>query len=138
MPRKGADAERLDILEEHVHSEQNVYPTLADPVTLTAGAGAWTLGNYAEVVPASTITKMFDIHGLDISAPSANEDYEIYLYAGTTFIGSVSFTRTNNFVNSIHVPMTTPKIAANSQIQAKLADGTGELTCKVKIYYHTY
>ena len=61
------------IFEEHIHSAQKVYPTLADGVTLTGHATAWTLGAIVEIIPVNTITSVFDIHYLNIGAASVTD-----------------------------------------------------------------
>jgi len=128
----------LDRLDEHIHSEQKVYPTGAAPVTATSGVGAWTLGSYAEIVPVNTITTQFDLRWIVISEPSGNEDYELVLYAATTEIARIPFTRVAVFDQSVNLPLQTPILPANTQIQAKIMDGTGSLTAKVKLLYHIY
>lgn len=137
---KPTNEDYVHVLHDHAHSAQNIYPTGAAPVQLTSGVGAWALGTITEIVPASTITSDFDIHWMDISNPDTNGDYEIELYygAGDTFAARVAFTRTGVFTGSITKPVTTILIPANSRIRAKMQDGSGESTAKVKIYYHTY
>lgn len=131
---------RTRLLNEHVHSAQKVWRTETVPITLTSGSGSWTLGSFATVVVAGQITDDFDIHWAIISNPNTNEDYEIAFYYGDTDIscGRLCFTRSNNFVNSISVPLQTPVILANSRIRAKMADGSGDSVAKMKILYHTY
>ena len=132
----------LHLLDEHVHSTSHVYPTLAAGVTVTGGAGAWGLGAYAEIVPVNTITERFDIHWMAIEGASAEDVYEIVLYAGTTEIGRARFAVT--ITAGLHPVMSpivfqTPIVAANSQIQAKVASsGGGADTVTVSIHYHTY
>ena len=122
------------------HSGINVYPTLADSVTVTSNAAAWTLGGFAEVVPINTITAEFHIHRVAVSAASANGEYELVLYNGTTEIGRVSFSRTDKKDDIEGLIFSTEHIAADSQIQAKLAfsGGGGAKTAKVKIWYHDH
>lgn len=125
--------------EEHVHSASKVYPTLAAGVTLTAGA-AWTLGAFAEIVPASTITSEFDIHHISVEALSAVEVYEIVLYygAGDTECARVRATKAAALEGTLNVPVQTVLIPANSRIRAKVATAGGGDTCDISIFYHTY
>jgi hypothetical protein len=131
----------LHTIEEHFHARQRVYPPAANPVVLTAinGVGSWSNGAWVQVVPLTTITNTFDVHHLDISAISANEDFEIDIANGTTVIATISFTRGGVQSQSVSRPVETDIQAANSQIQARLRSGAdnGE-TCGIKIWYHEY
>jgi hypothetical protein len=132
----------IEILLDHIHMPCKVYPTLADGVTVTADATAWTLGAFVVVVPASTITAGFDIHHISVEALSANDIYELVLYSGAdlseTEIGRVRFTKNANQDGTMDVPFQTPINAANSQIKAKLATNAGSSTADISIFYHTY
>jgi hypothetical protein len=134
-------ADRCHLIEEHVHNESAVYPTLAAGVTVTGHADAWTLGAYAEIVPASTITGVFDIHFINVEDASADDIYELVLYEVTTEIARVRFVvDTSVFGGGLpSIPIITPIIAANAQIQAKLATSAGGSdTAVVSVHYHTY
>jgi len=121
------------------HHEQKVYPTLANSVQVTADAAAWTLGNYAEIVAANVITGEFHIHHICILGASANGEYELVLYAGTTEIARVTFTRTDKKDDVEGLDIIAPHCAANAQIQAKLASGNLVAdTAKFKIWYHLH
>ena len=129
----------VDILRDHTHSAQMVHPTLANAITVTAGAVGWTLGGAATVVAGSAIGTDFDIHYVVVSAISANENYELHLYDDGAEVCRIAFSRSNNFSSELPVPCQTPIIAADSVITAKLATvGGGEETCTVKIVYHVY
>lgn len=132
-----------ETLLDHVHSESKVYPTLANGVTVTAAAGAWTLGSFAEIFPASTITSDFDIHYIGVENISANDVYELVLYSGPVAseieIGRVRFAKNTNLEGTINQPFQTPIILANERIAAKLASqGGGSDTVTISIFYHTY
>lgn len=132
----------LHLASEHIHSVAKVYPTLAAGVTVTTAAGAWTLGNYAQIVPASTIASRFDIHWINVEAASNDDTYELVLYAATTEIGRVRFTVSLTAGGRVLLPpmfFQCPIVAANSQIQAKLACSAGGAeTVDISIHYHTY
>jgi len=130
----------LEILEDHAHKPSQVYPALADPVTLADGGAAWTQGALTEIIPASTITDIFDIHFAFVSEPDANDDYQIDFYYGAsdTWLCNIAFSRSGVWSSSISLPVQSPRVAANSRIRAKLATGDGGRTCKVKVYYHDY
>ena len=127
----------VETLNDHVHKASKVYPTLAGGTVVTAGA-AWTLGAFAEVVPASTIGTDFDIHHICIEALSAVEVYEIVLYAATTEIGRVRVVKTANLEGTQNIPIQTPIIAADTQIQAKVATAGGADTATISLFYHVY
>ena len=68
---------------EHIHSAQEVYPSLADGVSLTTGAGDWGLGTITEIVPINTITSEFDIHEVLVEdVNTQDKTYELVLYYG--------------------------------------------------------
>lgn len=134
-------AARTETLLDHVHHQSYVYPTLANGVTITGGA-AWTLGNFTEIVPASTITSDFDIHHVSIEAISANDVYELVLYKGALAseveIGRVRFTKNAALDATLNVPMQTPIVDANERISAKIASATGSDTATISLFYHIY
>jgi hypothetical protein len=126
----------------HVHDSAKVYPTLDDPVTVTAGVGSWVLGDFVEIVPVNAITKWFDVHWVLISGISANDDYELVLYKGASEseeeIGRISFVRNAAQSQEGNQPIQIPPQLPNTRISAKLASATGSNTAKLKLYYHTY
>lgn len=128
-------------IEEHIHSACKVYPTLASGITITCGTPAWTLGAFATIVPASTITSLFDVHWVSLENISAAGVYELILYYGATDIeaGRVRFTKTVTQDPTFNIPMQTIIIPANSQIRAKVASsGAAANTVDISIFYHTY
>ena len=132
---------RLHTLSEHAHSESKVYPTLANGVTVTSAAGAWTLGTLVEVVPASTIADYFDIHAVDIEAISANDVFELVFYqgAGDTEIGRIRFVKDAAQSATLNTSIQTPLVPANARIRAAVACAAGGAkTVDVTIRYHTY
>jgi hypothetical protein len=126
-------------IKRHIHAESKVYPTLAPGVVVTGGAGAWQLGNFAEIVPVNTITTPFDIHFLNISNASVADTFELVLYAAAVEIGRIRVTRSLGAQLVNPVTFMTPLIAANTQIQAKVASSSGGGdTLTIAIVYHTY
>lgn len=125
---------------EHIHTASKVYPTLADGVQIDTDAAVWTLGAFATIVPADTITNDFDIHHISIEDISADSVYELVLYCGPTDTecGRVRFTRTTLTEAVLNIPMLTPIIPANSRIRAKLASSTGNDDASITIFYHEY
>ncbi len=133
---------RLRELIEHEHTQQKVYPTLADDVTLTTGAGDWALGTIAEIIPANTITAEFDIHEVLIEdVNTQDKTYELVLYygSGDTECARVRFAATSN-KGGVPAQFTmTPLIPANSKIRGQLAiEGGGSKIAKVSLRYHEY
>jgi len=129
------------LADEHIHSVQMCHPTAADPIVLTAdGVGAgWTDGAWVELAAVGVITEDFDIHGIYVSAPDTNGNYEIDIAAGTTVIGTVPFTRTGPFTGSLELIFQTPIQPAGTQIQARVRTGAdGGETCGVKFHWHPY
>jgi len=133
---------RLRELNEHVHSVQGVYPTLADGVTLTTAAGDWALGTMTEIIPINTITAQFDIHEVLIEdVNTQDKTYELVLYygAGDTECSRVRFAATSNKGGVPAQFAMTPLIPANSRMRAQLAieDGSSK-TAKISLRYHEY
>jgi len=127
----------LHTLNEHAHGGSKVWPTLADGIVVTAGA-AWVLGDFVEIVAANDIGEDFDIHHISLESISANDEYELVLYAVEVEIGRVRFVKTAGLAPTINVPLQTPIIPANTQIKAKLASKTGGSTAGITLFYHEY
>lgn len=126
-----------DHILHHTHGEQKVYPVLADPVTVTASAAGWTLGNFTEIIPADVITNPYHIHFVVLSSISANDEYELYLYAGTTLISTIAFVKSAAGEPNDAVPFSSPHVVANGQVQAKLAcKSANARTVDIKVFYH--
>lgn len=137
---RSRNADKLDVLEEHIHGSSCVYPTLAAGVSVLSGA-VWTLGNFVELIPANTIVKDFDIHWMVTESTTDDEVYELVFYNATTEISRVRFATASavgaNLTNS---PLSTlmPIQPKNSQIQVKLASSGEAETAVISVIYHTY
>jgi hypothetical protein len=130
---------RVHVIEEHGHAVARMYPELADGVTVTGAAGAWTLGAAAEIVAANGITEDFDIHYVYVSGISGNDQYQLNLYDDGVLVAEVGFTKSATADPVRQINCMTPMIQQNSAITAKLASSAGGSdTCVVKIGYHTY
>lgn len=123
-------------------NSRKVYPSLANGVTLTTAASAWTLGNFIEIIPANAITKRFRVDTANFAAFSIATTYEIVFYKGES--GSeieIGRVRANPGTTSMPVhdkPVFTELIDANTRISAKAANSTaGAGTVVVSITYHT-
>ena len=137
---KPTASDQVHLLEEHIHKRQYIYPSLADPIVLTGGA-QWVLGAAsADLIAAAAIPAPFDIHHVIVSDPDTNEDYEIAIFGDGAEIGSIAFTRTNNFLSSIQVPIMCEIQPAGTAITAKVADGGagGGATVGIKVSTHMY
>lgn len=135
----------VTLIEEHIHSVQLVYPDLAAAVSIVSvnGAGTWTPGADTQVIPINTITALYDIHFVSIATISANANCQLDLYQGAdgagTKIASLTFARNDAFQRSFPLPITTPVLAANRRVYAKLADSDDAgITVTFKVWYHTY
>jgi len=128
----------------HVHSPAQCYPVLADPVTVTASANAWTdYGAWVEIVPAGTITDPFDIHWVQTTDISANGNYVLQLGVGgagsEVAIATIAFSRDTNQVQGSQQPVQVAPLPAGSRISARLSSSKAAAnTADVKIYYHVY
>jgi len=126
---------------EHLHAASKVYPTLAAGVTVTAG-NSWVLGDFIEIVPASTITTNFMIHHICVESLSANDTYELVIYKGAESseieIGRVRFSKNANQEGTDNQPILTTLVAANERISAKIATASGSSTATISVFYHTH
>jgi hypothetical protein len=122
------------------HGEGYIYPDLAAPVTVTSHADAYTLGGFAEIVPANAIDGVFHIHHLHLSSPDANGQYVLVFYNGTTELARISVSRTDKKDDVEGLDVRMPHCAANSQIQAKLAssNAASEDDLDVRLWYHRH
>ncbi|GAF77681.1 unnamed protein product [marine sediment metagenome] len=125
-------------INDHTHGMGKVYPELAASFQVVSANAAHTLGVFKEIAAVNQITTQFDIHWISVLAASANAEYELVLYAGTTEISRCSFARTDK-KDIASVPFQCEIQPANTQIQAKLStDNAAGDTCNIKIMYHLY
>lgn len=119
--------DKVEMIEEHMHSPGEVYPSLANGIVVAGAAGVWTLGSFVEIIPASTKSADFDIHYLTIEGVSIADVYEIVLYNGTTEIGRrrIAFVDIANSQTLPSIPFQTRVQDKDSQIQAKVANKAG-------------
>jgi len=137
---RASASDKAEQLSEHAHSGALVYPTLAGGVVVAAGA-AWTLGNFVEIIPASFISRDFDIHWINIEDASADDVYEIHLFNATTWMTSKKFVVTLTTGLRVTLPPLRTQSDVqlkNSQIQAKIASATGGNNATVSLEYHVY
>lgn len=135
--------ENQEILLDHIHSAQKVYHSLANGVTLTGHATAWTLGDKTEVVPVNTIDQPFDIHYLNFGSASVTDTFEIVLYKGLAGaeieIGRARVVRAAAQSGTAPTPIMTEMLPANTRISAAVASASGGGdTIVLSLFYHTY
>lgn len=136
--------DKVEIIEEHLHSKGFVYPELANTVQLTAGAGVWAAyPTPTEIIPANTIVTDFDIHFVSVSGISANGSYMLELYQGAalseTGIGEIDFYRNAVQSQEGSQPFLSFIVKANSRISAAISSGNAAAdTCNIKLRYHVY
>lgn len=134
---------RLDEVYDQLNLERKVYPTLAAGTTVVSGAADWTLGAYAEVVPASTITNDFHILNVAIESMNQNAVFQLELYkgAGDDLITTVRFSVVGGFWgNSIYV-VGAEEVEANARIRARLASSDGlanQATATISLCYYEH
>lgn len=134
-------SDKLHTLDKHAHSESKCYPTLAAGKTVVGAGGGWGLGVFKEIVPVNTISDDFDIHYITVEGASVAEVYELVLYAVEVEIARVrmAFIDVANSQTLPSIPVQTPIIKKNTQIQAKVASsGGGGDTVTISLHYHTY
>ncbi len=129
---------RARTVEDHIHTEQKLYPELANSIQVVGGSGVWELGTLTTLMPANTANIRFDIHWIVICAISVNDEYELILYADTTQIGRIAFTRTDKKDVDDGVPFQCPILEPEVRIRARLASAGGGDTANFKLLYHEY
>ena len=131
---------RVDEELADTHASQYVYPVLAAPVVLPAlSGGAWAgYGALTQVIPINTITSEYSIHGISVSAMSANANYVIRITygAGDTEWAIGTITRSGVQIASQVIHLQGPAIPANSILNMQIADNVGTSTLSVKAIYH--
>ena len=132
---------RLSTGYQHVHRPAQVYPSMSAGVDVTSGA-AWTLGAFAEIVPAGGISTHFDIHWVYVEALDTNGTYELVLYKGASGseeeIGRCRFSRIQQGDRHFDIPIQVPVLGPNDRISAALACSTASATATLSLYYHDY
>jgi hypothetical protein len=124
----GSLGDKVSDLLGAVNIKVEVYPTLAVGATVTTGAGAWVEGAFFPIVAAGVITSAFHIHGIAVETSTlAGGIYELSLYTGVgnAEAARVRFPIVGGFFGNIVDLVTGVRIAANSQVDAKLASSIG-------------
>ena len=132
-------AGRLHSICDHLHSQQLVFPDLANAISVTAAEAAWTLSaGFTEIIAANEITDSFDLHYVSM-AFDANDEYQLNIYAGEILIASVDGERNTNQTRIGDSPVQMDIQPANTQIQVKLAcKSVAANSASVKFKGHRY
>ena len=137
-PSSNSPYEVMKLLKCHFASPGLIWPDLATGITITAGVGAWVLGDFTEIIAASSIATNFHIHNICIEAASADDNYQLELYHGAsnTLLGKLRLTRDSKFNGTVNHDFYGFEVPANDRIQAKLASGAGSNTITLSLHYH--
>ena len=140
IPSNDLHQRKIALINEQTHTGRYyTYPSNASGVTITSAAGAYTKGDYTEIIPVDTILTQYFITGITISNMTVNTDYELDIATGLAaaevIIATVSHMTDNTnlaYECIFHIPI---KVSSNTRISARSSDGTGSLTSIVKIRY---
>jgi hypothetical protein len=112
------------ILEQQFHAACKVYPTLANGITIQAGAGLWAEGLEVDIIPAGQITHPFTLTYLNIEAVSANDVYEVSIY-NSAELARQRVSKISNQSGVPSVPISSVLQPAGTKISAKVAAKSG-------------
>lgn len=132
---------RTRIPYEFLISERLVYPTLAGGASLISAAADWTLGAYATIIPASTISSDFVLHSVLVESSDVNGVMEMELYEGANDVLFFAwrFTIAGGYWSTQpYTSIGSPLIEADKRIRARLASSDGaanQATLAVSISY---
>ena len=123
------------------YTETRVYPTLAAGATVESAAANWTLAPaFWPVVPITTILVPYHLCAIVIESCDKDGGFELAMYegAGHTLISTVRFSYLGGFFGNAVYLLPGVLIAANAQIDAKLAyalGGAGKATMTMSVIY---
>ena len=139
-----SNADALEILEDHFHYTGFVRPNLANGISIQSAAGAWAaFPTPTQIIAASDITSIFDIHWLDIADISAADDYQIQLYTGAALsevlLDPSTFSAVAGSLKISAFATGTIRVPANTRISAALSNkNAAQRTLALKLKGHTY
>lgn len=130
----------ITIADQYIVSERKVYPTLAAGATVVSANANWAYGEYAVVVPASTIDTHFQINGISIESCTDNAIFQLELYKGAAddVVTAVRFAVEGGFFGNQVYIVGSEIIDANLQVRARLASSDGLLnqaTITISVIY---
>lgn len=129
---------RVDELYDQFTAERMCYPTLAAGASAVSAAGAWTYGNYVEVIPADTVASDFHILSVVIESCSvAAGVFQLGLYkgAGDELITELRFSIAGGFYGNSYYIVGSGEVDANARIRARLAADIGAATVGISVTY---
>lgn len=139
------EADLLDIADDHIHTPALVFPSQADPVTISTTASAWN--DFTEITEiwsaAEAPSSQFDIHWAIVSDISAVGDFHLKLASGESGseveIGDAIFSRSANQTQEGSSPVRTPRVAAGTRLSVALSSSNAAVnTIGLKMNYHVY
>jgi len=123
------------------YTEGRCYPTLAAGMPVVSAAVNWTLSaGFASIVPINTIQVPYHVSAVVVETCNKDGAFELAIYhgAGNTLMSTVRFSYLGGFFgNSIYL-VPSVLLAANEQIDAKLAyslGGGGAATITMSVIY---
>ena len=123
------------------YTEGRCYPTLVDGATVESGAVNWTpTVAFWPIVPINTIAVPYHISAVVVETCDKDGVFELAIYRGVanTLMATARFSSVTGFILNPQLLIPSVLIAANSQIDAKLAynlGGGGKATIKMSIIY---
>ena len=130
-------------LYEKCVSAQYIYPDLAAGTTVTSSDVAWSLGDFATIIPLNTISSDYHIHHVNASM-SADGEYQLNLYVSdasviSDYLGSCVFHRETNKTYAKGIPISSAHNSANDAVRVRLAteNAAGD-TANIKLSYHKH
>lgn len=140
---KETASDKIQILEEHEHSIQRVWPAAADSISLIATETPWEHGAIAEIIEAGVEARPFDIRGVSLSGFSVNAEYEVTIYSGPPgseqTVGSAPAARDAVQSQNGNTTMMTPIIPSGTRVSASVASGSDKMdTVNIKLLGHNH
>jgi hypothetical protein len=136
----GSLAARILRMYDDQYKPVKVYPTLATGATVISANTNWGLGNFATIVPVSTIHSPFLLQIVTVETMDKDAVFELVFYSGAadTETARIRFSYNGGFYGNSVYRLPSALIAAESIVKAKLASSNGlaEIaTCTISIAY---
>ena len=132
-------------MDEHFHSADRCFPTLAAGTVIADGGPAFAEApNPTQIIPAGAITESFDIHFINVEAATAQETFEVSLWSGPDPGVEIARRRVTiilnvgNVLGLVSYPTLNDPVLPNTRISAKVADNTGGISLTLSLQYHLY
>lgn len=119
---------QVNSLYQANYTRARVYPTLEAGATVVSANANWTLGAFATLIPAATVTSAYHVSAIAIETcdvVTAVFELAIYYSDTDTLMSTVRFSIAGGFWgNSVYL-VPSVKIPANARIRMKLASSDG-------------